>query len=227
MYDFFDHSNLAYRTVDPKPENDRISGIEPIRIFYCHHGRNAWHSTWVKKYVHFCMSLTFDKAKARAEELRKQGSVFYIRELPALLLRGQEYWLAVTQINCDTPLQGYCPRLGEGNPSADRLARRLTFGVSFEDAAASFKSGSPYWQVAPPRDNSVVVVFYPSDPRLAPNPLPLGGAKLKAWKSCSSGPDYQLGWNEDKNPLSTRAIAELGRTVGFSQNLSTRAITAN
>ena len=56
------------------------------KIYYVFQGRNAWHSTWITQYNNGCMHINLDNAKKYAESLRACGSVFYIREIPALII---------------------------------------------------------------------------------------------------------------------------------------------
>lgn len=79
------------------------------KIYYVLNGRNAWHSTWVGQYFNGCMHTNLWSARMRAEDLRNSGSVFYIRELPALVVEGKKQVLVVTQINTDDVLRGYTP----------------------------------------------------------------------------------------------------------------------
>lgn len=58
-------------------------------LYYLIEGRNAWHSTWTNWYRDGCMHTTLDAAKMSAERQRKPGSKFYIREIPALVLKSE------------------------------------------------------------------------------------------------------------------------------------------
>ena len=53
---------------------------------YLGFGRNAWHSTWVKKYYPNSIHSNLEKLKNIAEILRKQGQVFHIISVPMLIL---------------------------------------------------------------------------------------------------------------------------------------------
>ena len=94
------------------PKDLKLRGIKVVKIYYCYYGRNAWYSTWVQKYYKNCMHASFDSAKGFAEINRKQGSVFYIKELPALYIESGSYPILVTQINKTCPL-----RIGEKTTS--------------------------------------------------------------------------------------------------------------
>ena len=116
--------------VDPSVREDRLVGMHAVKLYHCHIGRNAWHSTWVRIYSDGCMHLTEGSAQSYAETLRNRGNVVYIEELPALCFSGRRHLLLVTQLNTETPLLGYSARTPR-HRRADRGRRSLfSFGMS-------------------------------------------------------------------------------------------------
>jgi hypothetical protein len=77
-----------------------------------------------------------DEAKAEIERRRKRGSKWHIRELPAVVVSGEQNSVAIGEINADEPLWKF-------------LAPRARF-MSLEQAGARF---------APHRPDSVVRIF--------------------------------------------------------------------
>jgi hypothetical protein len=93
----------------PKIAEASLEAVQAVSLYYLHHGRNAWHSTWVSKYREGCMHSDEQSAKASAEEQRTQGSVFNISRIPAVLFVSSSGSIAVTEINSLRPLAGYSP----------------------------------------------------------------------------------------------------------------------
>jgi hypothetical protein len=221
MYSYYDTTNGLRKWW--KPEAERAIGISAVKIFYCFYGRNAWHSTWITRYIEFCMKFSLDEAKAFAEETRKQGNVFYIRELPALMFHGREFSLVITQINTNNPLRGYNPNRGK-HTKAGTVPAHLAFGTRFDDIARSFRWDSECWMEArPPHRNSVVTLYTPEPrSRLHSAPTPLANEDLRALRSSSSGPTYYLDWHVWKKPVNPNATLGLARKIAFAQSESSQ-----
>ncbi len=86
-------------------EDERFAECRAVKLYYAIYGRNAWHETWITRYFDGCMSGALEEAKETVEQQRKQGSVFYIREIPALQLLNSKLSVIITEINTDKPLQ--------------------------------------------------------------------------------------------------------------------------
>ena len=130
-----------------KLARSKVGDVSAGLLYYLFSGRNAWHSTWITRYTEGCMHGDLQGAKDTAERQRKQGSVFYIAELQALIIKSAAGVLAVTEINSGRPLSGVIAHV------PFRLSRwdgeRATFegeayGVDGADAASSrgFDDGS-------------------------------------------------------------------------------------
>ncbi len=177
------------------------------KIYYVSSGRNAWHSTWVKQYNPGCMHSTLQSAKNYAEKLRTNGSVFYIQELPALVLEGELTSLIVTQINCMDVLQDYKPKIKP--PNNKSTCCYITAGNSLLHACKSFDHDSIFWKTAPPAKNSVIrllctIKIKDFDPYHASN--------ISAYKSESIGPDYLLNWSASVFEMKNKSLVKINNS---------------
>src|SRR5947208_11890730 len=85
-----------------------LIGVGAVKMYFCSTGRNAWHGMINRYGPVRCMHNTLTGAQQFAENQRVQGSVFYIEELPTLLLIEQDFFcVLVTQINTKHPLKDY------------------------------------------------------------------------------------------------------------------------
>lgn len=171
-------------------------------MYFVHNGRNAWHSTWVQKYSKECMHATLENAKKYCEENRGNGTVFYIIEMPTLVIRaGNKYALYVTQINAQNPLAGYSPtvpienKVFMGSMEVFPCESELKIGGKLNSAALTFESKSRFWKYQPESSTPVLMLCTV----LGNSPLhPLGGANLKSYKSLSVCSKYLLSWQDFK-----------------------------
>ena len=190
----------------------RVRRIAARKIYYCVEGRNAWWATWVKQYFEGCMHFAFDDATAYLENMRTQGSVFYIAELPALIVESDSFCLAVTQINCDVPLAGY---------SANALDQKivqfrkrvegaqdnyLQRGAPMDGLFFSFENDSRFWQSPPPQNDSVVRLISPC---ALDNFEELPTGQLTTYKSGSIGAQYLLEWSGEQSNIKSEAVRSL------------------
>lgn len=87
------------RWVDPL-DHERVTDVRFVKLFFAAYGRNAWHSTWIKRYLSqgsVCASLEI--AKDVAERGRNPGTVWGIDEIPGMLIQTNRRSFAVTEIN--------------------------------------------------------------------------------------------------------------------------------
>lgn len=196
-----------------------LHDVASIKIFYCFQGRNAWHSTWICRYYDNCMHLTLESAQKYAESMRKSGSVFYIYEIPALLLDSQDYAVVVTQINEDCPLRYYSEKAVRKNgygakEKVDKYSENyIVLGSPMDRLVYSFLPGSRFWKVQQPIKNSIIFLYT----RSQENALLLRQEKLKAWKSYSMGNDCYLGWNPIENyKVSSKSVRRIFKRSCFN-----------
>lgn len=187
----------------------RVKRVAARKIYYCVEGRNAWWATWVQRYSEGCMHFSFSDAAAYVEESRTQGSVFYIIELPALIVESDRICLAFTQINCDSPLVGYSANALKNVviPFRKRVEgvrnNYLQRGALLDGVFLSFEYDSRFWRSPPPPYDSVVRLIslcalesfeaLPKD-------------QLMAYKSRSIGSKYALEWEAEKSNIKFDAV---------------------
>jgi len=206
------------------PEKLKLRYIDVIKIYYCFYGRNAWHSTWVQKYYENCMHSSIESAKRFAERNRVQGSVFYIKELPALFIESGEYPIIITQINEDCPLREYSAVALKDSIESGQLKingfknNYLSFGSSLQGLILSFKPNSRFWRIPQKIDNSVILLYSEVNTEYQP----LNKNKLKSWKSASIGSKECLAWIGIDNNVNQKSILSLYNESGFNGDLNER-----
>jgi hypothetical protein len=117
-------------------DDELLLEIESGVVSYLFRGRNAWHGTWVRHdFLNTRLFSDVASAKAGAEPLRERGNVFYIRETPALLLRGPTFGVLLCDhyvVNPFGDFKGLEPRLHEGPDG--KWVEGISPGVSLRDA---------------------------------------------------------------------------------------------
>jgi hypothetical protein len=199
-----------------------VQSIEAVCIYYCFRGRNAYWGTWATHYFPGCMHHSLASAQAFAEGQRTQGSVFYVHQLPALLLSTGISCALVTQINTGHPLKDYSHKaLPEKEGWVHRTAKNtksviLAKGEVLSDVLSSFSPDSNFWRVPPPTKNSVVMLAVEG----AVNDLErLDSHKLHSWVSKSLGPDYLLNWRQEGQITEASAVSSLRHEAQSNNDL--------
>ncbi|MER7333649.1 MULTISPECIES: hypothetical protein [unclassified Micromonospora] len=182
-------------------EGDVLIGIAPKRVTLLLEGRNAWHSTWIRSYEGSAAMFSEQRsARDAAERRRKQGSVFYVFDTPALLLFGVRTNCVVTDFHQDDPFQGFA---GFRQPTYDPWLgwRGILPGVSVRTAAASIGPERSMWE----------------DRRLSRHSFIRGSVgdgreiadvedELVSVSSFSQGSAYRLGWRKREQRYSTTGV---------------------
>ena len=186
-------------------DGEPIVSVEAGLVYFVHDGRNAWHNTWVQRYEKGCISQYQEDAKEYCEEKRKSGSVFYISELPAIVLQFHYGKMYVVQINADVPFKGYMERAGDLEDGA-QPGRRIFSTIN--DFMSSIDIASGDWDPVPSSAERVFCLwtFDPHSAVVSIPPRPLEKVKSKSY-----GVGYYLCWNkvgESANPLRTVEIAK-------------------
>ncbi len=188
------------------------SVAELIKIYYVYYGRNAWNATWVTQYTNGCMHTSLESAKSFAERGRNQGNVFYINELPALLIKSNKGFLIVTEMNSQYPLDSYSHTYDvyesyyEYGPCETILtcAKNVKLNViedsfrPFSDNGENYKSRNSVITLGLERMGVLFEKFYKN--------------KSQRYTSYSMGGDYRLGWSQnklDRNPVYIKSIIRL------------------
>lgn len=193
--------------------------ILPARIFYVYQGRNAWHSTWTTTYSEGCMHRTLQSAKDFAEKKRVQGTVFNIREMPAIIFRSSVGDIIITQINTKTPLSLYSPdALDNAGVLADIFPalpknNYMHLGAPIVGVAKSFSWHSQFWHSRPPASNSVVIVATRDISAEYTHDI---DSSFQAFSSYSNGSKYRLGWRAREDSISSESINRILSCVSGS-----------
>jgi hypothetical protein len=185
-----------------------VREVKVVRLYYVTTGRNAWWSTWIKRYSPGCMHSTLDSAKSFCEGRRVHGTVFYVDELPSLAFVAPERSLVVSEINTDKFL---------GRLDLAQLRDITTVlpvsTMTLRQMVCVFRPESPLWPPTYPRKDSAILSFC-SQPETLLEVQPR--EELSSWASSSSGPNYYLGW-------SSRPFAkDRGVLHGIASTLSER-----
>jgi hypothetical protein len=149
-------------------------------------------------------------ADVYAETLRKEGTVLYIQELPALVIRSKAGCLIATQINCDSPLRNYKPyfKMEGGDPDQPEWGIHwLHNETPIRQIVDSLRTNSIWWRVTPPAQNSVIVLasedpFHQLD-RIQDHPT--------LSRSFTIGSDYWLQWETTKRVIDPEPVRYLER----------------
>lgn len=193
-------------------KNESVSRKSVRKLYYVHDGRNAWYSTWVQRYLDGCMHSSLSSAKRYAENLRVCGSVYYINEIPALLLESESLVLAVTQINCIDVLAAYSSNAVRNEAASGKqeiknlLHNYLTRGSPIEGAFLSFEPDSHFWKNTPPPRDSVIRVLCEGSLRDFES---LGKGALSGYKSKSCGSQYLLEWSHCEHKIQSDALRRI------------------
>jgi len=174
----------------------KLEVVDSAKIYYWYYGRNAWHTTWIQRYLPNSMYNNLQSTKTYIESIRKQGSVFYINEMPSLVLKSKNFSLVVTQINTTCPLQDY---------SIKKNINILKKGTLLKDIVDSFKYNSPFWRNYQPQENSIIILYASNDDMLEK----LKTTKLKIWQSQSYGKNYYLSWNITNKSISQASVLRI------------------
>lgn len=76
------------------------------RLLYLGYGRNAWHSTWIRRYYPGSISFFEKDLQSLCERHRVQGSVFRIEPVPVVYLEYRDDVVVLVAIN-DRPAAAY------------------------------------------------------------------------------------------------------------------------
>ena len=197
----------------PNVLSSSVVGVSARKLYYISTGRNAWNSTWVKQYQHGCMHLSLAGAEAFAEQHRIQGTRFTIRQLPALLVCGDDCsGILITEINTRTPLKGYSavavkPMSEASGPLIEKASDNyLSAGQCLVGAALSFSPDSRFWLRKPPEKDRIIMLHLELSDE-APEVLESG--LLRAWSSYSVGSRYRLGWKSIPNEVSSEDVRSI------------------
>lgn len=190
------------------PSGEPINKIEHGIIYFVHNGRNAWHSTWVQKYYPGCMHSTPEEAIEYCEEKRTNGSVFYIIEVPAIIICFNYGKLIATQINTSAPLENYSPPWLRDSSRHTRQEESRT-PSTIEEITASLNINSIHWN-KPQQNNQPVILLwlFDHDASIAP----ITESPLVTYRSASHGTKYYLSWSKLEKSISPARVIEIAES---------------
>jgi hypothetical protein len=87
-----DARSLEKRTILPKV-------VHEGKLLYLAYGRNAWNSTWIKRYYPGSLSFFENDLQKLCESLRVQGSVFRIEPVSAVFIEYEDDTIVLASIN--------------------------------------------------------------------------------------------------------------------------------
>jgi len=188
---------------------DRVLDVRPTRVLDLVRGRNAWHSTWVSHYFSGSEVFTeFVDASDAARNMRRQGSVFYITEYPALYMRTLEYGVLVID------------RAGGWRPFATWHEARsrgsspvLVPGCRARSALSTLAHPrSLEWRDGANRGDDHVAIFRLAVQRDVPR---LGAGPFRTYSSRATDPNEPWGFNYGENPnMDPRPVVRMARAFG-------------
>lgn len=203
-------------------KDDLVDTIEIGILYYVYTGRNAWHSTWITRYTAGCMHTSFKSARDFVENRRVQGSVFYIQQLPALIIKSSTKKLYITEINNKNPLSGY---------SAYATSNKAPVGTIFienhknnylvkdellENIILSFNVNSRFWKKNPSAKNSILIFGSINHELYEIEKIP---NNLIIYKSMSYGKNTLLGWRAMNSSLESLAIKDLYEVYNYNNKV--------
>ena len=207
-----------------------ITGVGRCKVYYAHDGRNAWHSTWVQRYSDGCMHTTLQSAKDYCEGRRKPGSVFYIREVPALWLTIHLGTYVLIQIGEKNPFGNYgatCPPEGTNGSTHTVSPNLFKRGGLVALAIGSFVHYSRHWRKMPDADSviltwranardSMVLDTTKDGQQLKASQIvePLNDAPMHRYTSSSAGSNYLLQWSKERHAIRKIGILDILRETG-------------
>jgi hypothetical protein len=207
--------DLKWPERDRDYDEDLLLDIEAGIIAYLHRCRNACNSKWVS-HRFWNTQLFSDVASATfgAEELRERGNVFYVREVPALLLRSPSEAVIICDIHDSAPFARFTGLDTEPvESSTGRWIDGIYPGVSLRDAVHAFDGWSGNWDGAKDSEYSILTGMVTADFRFASRE-----GELQSLISHPQGSSYMLGWTPEYSPSppsasGTEALAARWREV--------------
>ena len=157
-------------------------------------GRNAWQNTSSKRYSGAAVMFSnVNSARSAVEPRRKQGTVFYAFEAPALILRTHFAAVALLDIHPADPFAGWQPI------ATDPRSSGLRPGMPISEALQIFRDRRGSWQ-GPVRSVHSLLIGAPTSMQalLALTPRP----DLRSATSRPQGSGRVLGWTRQESRYS-------------------------
>lgn len=229
--------NVLTAIEDVLPDNlsrQKIKSVSCIKLFYISDRRNAWHGTEVRRWYTKSFHLSFDSASRYAERLRTNGSVFYIREIPAICIEASKSCAIITEVNTLEPFKWFAyltdkdavikTFLDSGYelfdsilqpPSVVKLQilkniKKLVLrpGNSFSDVVDSFDPNSLFWKNGIHYRKNLVRLLL-QNPDISVLDKVSSESFFRASMSKAVGSNYRLRWNSMTTLVSAKSIFNL------------------
>jgi hypothetical protein len=191
---------------DIQLREDQIVSAHSVTATLLYRGRNAWHSTWVQHYIRQAdLFPSIDDAKAGAERLRSPGNVFYIKEVPALVLVGIRQSLILVDPNSDTCFERFSGFRKEiVVTSFGNFAEGLYAGCPLKDAHNTVIDFQRNWKLGKSGEKLILTGVLESG-----FPAKEIKTEFSGFSSESHGGKYMLGWNRMSNRYSPERLNSL------------------
>jgi hypothetical protein len=185
---------------------DQVVAALSVTVVLLYRGRNAWHSTWVKHYIRKAdLFSNIEDAKAAAERLRGPGNVFYIKEVPALVLEGVKHSLIFVDPNSDSGFERFSGFYKEiVVTSLGNFAEGVFVGCLMNDAHNAVIDFQKNWKLGDIGEKLILTGVLQSG-------FPSRGIdnEFAGFVSVSHGGKYMLGWNKIGNRYSSESLNSL------------------
>ncbi len=126
--------------------------------------RNGWHRRTVARYdSDGALFATVAAAQQAAEPLRKQGTVFHVREVPALVLKSIAGALVLVDFRSSNSFAQYRPFVSTTNQEVRGLgaAQPYRVGMTMQDVLHNFVDRADHWEYPPLRRTALVAGHLP------------------------------------------------------------------
>ena len=195
----------AYIDASSEELNFLVKNVRTVSVFFTTTGRNAWHSTWVKRYAPGCMHTTYESARSYCERRRVQGTVFYVSELPSLAFITSTSALIVSEINSDSLLS----RLDR--PRLRQVVETIPVStLTLDQVHYLFRPSSPLWPHDYPQQNSAILSYCSDLTALSAHTTT---SSVIATESFSLGPLYKLDWRDVPTTTDHSAVHQLAQML--------------
>jgi hypothetical protein len=190
-------------------EEDLLLGVEACSVSVLIRGRNAWRSTWVRHWFHNSHLFSDHRsAQLGAEPLRAPGNVFYVYDVPALLLIGSAARLVLIDGIRGEPFKHFEGFKEESVNSAYGSYIKGVFpGITMHQAMVAFDERSEWWRSPAGINSRVRFGVVPDDGYVTK--LPRG--RFKSSTSYPQGSGYYLGWRANDLSLPKAGAREQAR----------------
>jgi len=198
-------SKKVWSRVAPEDEN-LLMDVRACKVALLIRGRNAWHGTWVQHFMQNAeMYTTIESAKNGAEHLRAPGNVFYVLEVPALLLLGKITSTVHVETSNERPFEHFAGIGNWTNKSVLGNFREGIYpGVSLRDAARVIENTRLFWGENRFSSRNMLAGHVTSLDDLA-----FKTRSLQAFRSFGQGSEYLLGWEIFENNFVSKNVIAL------------------